>query len=107
MKFKLKPNILIGMDTSGSISKEDLQLFFSEIFNIWKTGINVTIVECDTKIQKIIPYKGQYSLEVKGRGGTELHEVIEYYKAHKNFSACIMFTDGYCNTDMPACHNLI
>ena len=106
-KMKRKPNIMVAVDTSGSVSDKELQEFFSEIHHIWKTGVDVTVVECDTTIGEVFKYNGKQEIKISGRGGTELHPAIEYYKQHKEFSSCIMFTDGYCNTTMPSCHNLI
>ena len=40
---KRKSSILVGIDTSGSINNEELLDFFSEIYHIWKSGVNVTI----------------------------------------------------------------
>lgn len=107
LRFKRKPTILVGVDTSGSINTKDLQDFFSEIDHIWKSGVSVTVAECDTQINKIFQYQGQNEIEINGRGGTVLRPIIDYYKAHKDFSVCILFTDGYCESDMPKCNNLI
>lgn len=107
VKLKYKPNILIGIDTSGSISNNDLQEFFKEVHHIYKTGVSITVVECDTKINNIFKYKGNQNISIKGRGGTILDDVIIYYKRHHEFSVCVLFTDGYCSTTLPNCRNLI
>ncbi len=108
IRMKRKPNIMVAVDTSGSISQDDLKDFFSEIHHIWKTGVNVTVVEIDTKIQKIFEYKGNQSIEVSGMGGTDLTDAITYYKQHRDFSSCIIFTDGYLSTfNLPVCQSLI
>lgn len=108
IRMKRKPNIMVAVDTSGSISQDDLRDFFSEIHHVWKTGVNVTVVEIDTKIQKIFEYKGNQSISVSGRGGTDLTDAITYYKQHHDFSSCIIFTDGYlCTFDLPVCQSLI
>lgn len=108
IRMKRKPNIMVAVDTSGSISQDDLRDFFSEIHHIWKTGVNVTVVEFDTKIQNIFEYKGQQNIEVHGRGGTDPTSTIEYYKQHRDFSSCIIFTDGYLSTfKLPICQSLI
>jgi predicted metal-dependent peptidase len=37
-----------------------------------KTGTEVTVIECDTIIQRIYEYNGKLEdISVKGRGGTE------------------------------------
>lgn len=107
IRFKKKPTILVGVDTSGSINTKDLADFFSEIHHIWKTGVKVTVVECDTKIREIFDYTGKQEIKVSGRGGTVLEPVIDYYKKHSEYSVCILFTDGYCEPKMPLCNNLI
>lgn len=108
IRMKRKPNIMVAVDTSGSISQDDLKDFFSEIHHIWKTGVNVTVVEFDTKIQNVFEYKGQQNIEVHGRGGTDATSTIEYYKQHRDFSSCVIFTDGYLSTfKLPICQSLI
>lgn len=107
LRFKRKPVILVGVDTSGSVSKKDLTDFFSEIYHIHNAGVNVTVVECDTKIQNIFKYEGKQDIKINGRGGTELSPVIDYYKEHNEFTVCILFTDGYCNTKLDKCQNLV
>ena len=107
-KMKRKPEILVAVDTSGSVSDKELGEFFGEIHHIWKTGINVTVLEIDTEIQNIFKYNGKWEdIKIHGRGGTILDPAVTYYQQHKEFSSCVIFTDGYCNTTMPACHNLI
>ena len=91
--------LTIGIDTSGSISQEDLQAFFSEIKAIqdcYKSYI--TVLECDAEIQK--EYKlTKYSklhFDVKGRGGTSFKPFFEYIKEKKIKTDClIIFTDLY------------
>lgn len=107
IRMKRKPNILVGVDTSGSVSNTELSEFFAEIHHIYKSGVNVTVVECDTQIQNIFEYKGKQEIKISGRGGTIMSPIIEYYKKHKEFSSCVLFTDGYCETEMPLCKNLI
>lgn len=109
IRMKRKPTILVGVDTSGSISSTDLQDFFSEIHHVYKTGVSVTVIEFDTKIQKIFEYKDKPNIDICGRGGTDCTELINYYKEHhRNYSTCIVFTDGYLSTfDLPKCQSLV
>ena len=95
---KRKSSILVGIDTSGSINNEELLDFFSEIYHIWKSGVNVTIAEIDTRIHKIYQYKGKFDGEINGRGGTNMDELFKYYSDNKNiYSSLILFTDGFFN----------
>jgi predicted metal-dependent peptidase len=107
IRMKRKPNILVGVDTSGSVNNEEFAEFFAEIHHIYKTGVSVTVAECDTQITNIFEYKGNQDIKRTGYGGTVLHPIVDYYKEHPEFTVCVIFTDGYCDTTMPSCQNLI
>ncbi len=95
IKVKQKHHILIGIDTSGSVSNNELLEFFSEIHHIYKAGAAITIIECDTKINSIYKYKGKFTGEIVGRGGTDFDPVINYYNQHAHlFTSLVFFTDG-------------
>ena len=55
-RLKRKPNICVVIDTSGSINMNDFSNFISEVNHIYKTGVDITIIECDTNITKICKY---------------------------------------------------
>ena len=59
---------LVVVDTSGSISQNDLCDFFSEIHHVYKAGTVVEIIEIDTKIQRQYTYSGKWDLSASGRG---------------------------------------
>ena len=69
LKIKMRQHILLAIDTSGSVSNDELKEFMNEIHHIHKTGVDITIVQCDTKIKSIEPYKGKNDLNIVGRGG--------------------------------------
>ncbi len=95
LKITPRKNTLVAIDTSGSVSENDLIEFFNEIHHIHKTGVEITIVECDTKIQRIYEYKGKRDkIEVQGRGGTSFEPVFDYVKNEKKFNNLIYLTDG-------------
>ena len=96
IKMKRKPSVLVGVDTSGSVSNNELLDFFSEINHLWKSGVKVTIAEIDTRINRIYEYKGHFDGEINGRGGTSFEELWAYKDEHKkDFSTLVMFTDGF------------
>lgn len=95
LKIKTKKHILVGVDTSGSVSKNDLQEFFNEIYHIHKTGVQVTIAEGDANVQNVYEYKGKTPEFVSGRGGTDMNPFIEYVNKHKQYSNLIILTDGF------------
>ena len=106
VKFKRKPHVLVGVDTSGSISDEELEDFFSEIYYLWKSGVKVTIAQIDTKIEHIEEYNGKFNKEIYGRGGTEFTDLITYYNERKkDFSTLVIFTDGYVSLNLPPFRN--
>jgi len=99
LKIKMRQHILLAIDTSGSVSDSELKEFMNEIQHIYKTGVDITIIQCDTKINSIEPYKGKNDLNVVGRGGTEFDPVLEYYDANiRKYTSLVYFTDGECGT---------
>ena len=95
LKIKQKKHILVAVDTSGSVSTDELKEFFSELHHMHKTGSDITVVQCDTAISDIRPYKQSNKIELHGRGGTSFEPVIEYYDANqKKYTCLIYFTDG-------------
>jgi predicted metal-dependent peptidase len=97
-KLAKKHTILVGVDTSGSISQKDLDEFFSEIYHVWKAGANVDIAEFDTRIQSQYKYKGKTPASVSGRGGTDFHPFVDYFNSNRHkYSLGICFTDGYAD----------
>ena len=97
IKVKRNQNLLLAIDTSGSVCDDELKEFMNEIHHVHKTGVDVTIIQCDTSIRSIEPYKGQKDFSVNGRGGTEFDPVLEYYNENRQkFNSLIYFTDGEC-----------
>ena len=97
IKHKKKISILVAVDTSGSVSNEELKDFFSEITYIYKAGARITILECDAEITANYEYTGKWTGKVHGRGGTDFQPVIDYYRKNiKDYAALVYFTDGEC-----------
>jgi predicted metal-dependent peptidase len=95
----MKQHMLLAIDTSGSVSDTELKEFMNEIHHIYKAGVEITIIQCDTRINSIEPYKGKNEITVKGRGGTSFEPVLDYYSANgKKFTSLVYFTDGECYT---------
>ena len=94
------PKIVIGIDTSGSISQESLDLFAAEassIFNDYDTTMEV--IYCDYAIHGIETYtKSDLPLKLspKGGGGTNFRPVFDYIENSGDIPACLIyFTDLY------------
>lgn len=95
LKIKMRQHMLLAIDTSGSVSNDELKEFMNEIFHIHKQGVDVTIIQCDTQITKIEQYKGKMDLDIHGRGGTKFDPVIKYFNENlKKFTSLVYFTDG-------------
>lgn len=86
-------NLAVAVDTSGSISNDQLILFFNEIKWIWKNGAVVTVYEADANICSTYRFKGKFSGTVHGRGGTDLEPVLK--EVEGKYDALIYFTDFY------------
>jgi predicted metal-dependent peptidase len=99
LKVKPKKRTLVAIDTSGSVNNDELLEFFNEIHHMFKTGTEITVVECDAQIQREYEYKGKLEeIKVSGRGGTDFEPVMVYLKEHQNkFQNLIYFTDGECS----------
>jgi predicted metal-dependent peptidase len=98
LKLKMRQHMLLAIDTSASVSDEELKEFMNEIHHIYKAGVDITIIQCDVIIQSINEYKGKFGgIAVAGRGGTAFDPVLEYYNAHlKKYTSLVYFTDGEC-----------
>ena len=112
-------NIICCFDTSGSVSDNDLKYCMNEVFNIIKSydGYKVTILECDSTVQRVYEAKkiSEVKTKVTGRGGTSFVPAIEYingtgdYVNNPNFpkagsykdALMVYFTDGYGDYEVP------
>jgi predicted metal-dependent peptidase len=93
--------MLLAIDTSGSVSNDELMEFMNEIHHIYKAGVDITIVQCDTQINSIEKYDGKWELAVSGRGGTYFDPVLEYFNENnKTFTSLVYFTDGECSASV-------
>ena len=97
LKIKFKNNILVGVDTSGSVSNDELKEFMNELAHMHKTGHEITVAQCDTDIKSIEKFNPKKDWQVEGRGGTEFQPVIDLFNKKKGlYTALIYLTDGEC-----------
>lgn len=92
-------DILFIIDTSASVGKEDLIVFYSEIDYAYNLGYSITIMEIDAKVQKVYKYEGRIKTKIEptGRGGTDFQPAFDYIKEHNLCpSLAVYLTDGYC-----------
>lgn len=98
--------IAVALDTSASVTNDDISKIFTEIFAIIsKRNYELTILECDSEIQRVYKVRkpSDVQMKVAGRGGTAFTPVIEYVNKDKYFrdSLLIYFTDGYGEPKIP------
>jgi predicted metal-dependent peptidase len=98
IKVKTRSHVCVAIDTSASVNDRELKEFMSEIYHIHKTGNEITIVQCDTRISSIEKYNPLKDLTIKGRGGTEFQPVIDHFNEKKYYTSLIYFTDGEAST---------
>ena len=98
-KNEFTTNLLIAVDVSGSISDDDLRIFYSAINRFFKYGIqslNVLQFDCEVKEPLLTLQKAKKNIKILGRGGTDFQPVIDCFeKSKKKYDGLIIFTDGY------------
>ena len=101
-------HIAIAVDTSGSMSNDDLAQALAEIDGLRSAaGCSLTLIQCDAKIQSVAEYDPWELTErtfanytFLGRGGTSLIPPFKWVEENrlaqgKSIDALIYFTDGY------------
>lgn len=91
-RINRKPKVMAVVDTSGSMTSSMLADVSAEL-GIMAKYCEVVVVECDTEIHRVYPYRPIES--VKGRGGTDFRPPLEpdFLKAQQP-DVVIYFTDG-------------
>lgn len=103
LKIKPRRHILFAIDTSGSVSTNELKECINELHHIHKTGTEITVIEADTAIRHIGKFNPKKDFEIHGRGGTIFDPVIDYYNENLHKYTCLIyFTDGEAPAPAPA-----
>lgn len=91
-------SILLAIDSSASVSDDEIREFMNEIHHMYKCGHDFTLIFADTQMQDPIKYRPNVPLEIKKRGGTDFNPVVDYYLAQKKkYTTLIYLTDGECS----------
>ena len=98
IRVRRRQRLLLGVDTSGSVSREEQAAFFSEIDFLARTGAELTLVEFDSEVQHVSKYKGRRPAFLLGGGGTNFIPVLEYANRSGPWDGVILFTDGFAPT---------
>jgi len=90
-------DIVVAIDTSGSISDEDLNNFASEISAIAKTcNAKITVIYSDYSVRKVEEFTPQDEIKLnpKGGGGTSFIPPFKYLEENGITPTCLIyFTD--------------
>ena len=100
--------VVVAIDTSGSIGQEQLNEFASELVSICEavSPDAVRILWWDTKVHGEQLFTDNYDqigsmLKPLGGGGTRVSSVAEYINKKKINAECVLvFTDGYLESDV-------
>ena len=90
------PEIVVGIDTSGSMEDSDVLNGLTEIYEIMKNIGKVKVIQIDTEIKKveILDKNNLKSFTRRGYGGTYLGVLPKFLKENKETcDALIMITD--------------
>ena len=98
--------IVVAIDTSASVTAQDVAKILKEVMSIIaKRRHEVTVIECDSKVQRVYRVKSESDIkkDVTGRGGTAFAPVIEHINADRYYrdALLIYFTDGYGEQEIP------
>ena len=98
--YERKANLLIAVDTSGSISDESFEHFTHAIKNFFFLGIveKIDLIFFDVNLKNTTPVSfGSKAVpeKMQGRGGTNFQPAINFFENHRHeYSGMIIFTDG-------------
>ncbi|MBO6940725.1 MAG: hypothetical protein JJ863_37470 [Deltaproteobacteria bacterium] len=93
-KVRRRHRLTVAVDTSGSVTDEELQTFFGEIYAVWRRGATVQVVEADAAVARHYEYRGVTPHAVGGRGGTSFDPAIRWSNANVA-DGLVYFTDGF------------
>jgi len=88
-------DLLIGIDSSGSVSDKDLKAFYAEVDSINSTGmVTIDIAVFDTDIHQREEYKKGFEAKRICGGGTSF-EGVHKLAIEERFKGVVYLTDGY------------
>lgn len=103
-------NAVVALDTSGSMSSEDITKALSETLGLARSfpSIHLWILSSDAKVWDMIEVKNGNASKIKeicprGGGGTQFRPIFEMIKKkfEDRIDCLIFFTDGYCSDEWP------
>jgi predicted metal-dependent peptidase len=85
--------LIIGVDTSGSMSQADLEQALAECKSMLRSSVEAEVWFFDTQVNKKYKLKKGGSYDVGGRGGTDFNDFLKQAQ-RKQPDGLIIFTDG-------------
>ena len=101
------PPIIFAIDTSGSMSSDELAMIWNEIQHVAGEirPEAIHVIQCDTRISgadEYQPFDLPDTLEAKGRGGTAFSPVFEYVEENvMRTPACLIYCTDLGANDFP------
>ncbi len=100
MRSHIIGNVVIAVDTSGSIGRNCLEQFAAEIAKIGHLVDEITAMTCDAQVHEVVKIKRFENfikkLQMKGGGGTDFRPVFNKVKEMKMQPELLIYlTDAY------------
>jgi predicted metal-dependent peptidase len=96
-RYRFTTKLLVAVDTSGSVSDDDLRKALSIINRLFSYGIeSCDVIQFDARIQgrKLSLKKAMAEMLVRGRGGTNFQCVTDFIADDSSYDGLIIITDG-------------
>ena len=97
------PPIIVAIDTSGSISPDELKQFAGEIDDILNQyPTTLTVIYCDTRVTEIETFTAEnrpIKLNAKGGGGTRFSPVFEKVETFEEPPVCLVYLSDLESND--------
>jgi len=96
-------DLVVSVDTSGSVNHDEIREFLTEIAGILKsfTNLKMTLIVCDSEIHEVYKIDNTNahtinSLTLSGGGGTDHEPIFKYISEYlPNARLYVSLTDGY------------
>lgn len=98
-KTECNTNISAIIDTSGSMSSEQLAEINGEMMALVNNSVDVTLIQCDAMVHGVEKFTKRTDVKFRGGGGTSMLPGFNEAKKHTP-DAIICFTDGYIPNDV-------
>ena len=96
------PEVIIAVDTSGSVSQAELDQFSAEVSSILEYHeITIRLIYCDVQVTRVETFQRQdlpITLSLKGGGGTDFRPVFQWVEQQGISPECLIYlTDLECS----------